>query len=173
MSSIGKNISAVIPELSRAKVLRQTEYEIKWARSNEGTGEMVRQQRLDLNGDGKADLVVERFTDMKTGRSSDSYTIENSNRVSHDKVVFNTDSAGVVRSEYHRDRTANRQVNLWDANGDGKLDGKSVRTADGTLVERDDSDRNGTIDRERTIAPDGTVTHKTILTDPFFEDEPS
>lgn len=169
MSSIGKNISTVLPELSRAKVVSQHEYEMKSADLTRRTGQMVRVQELDLSGDGKADVRVERFTDVKTGRFSDSYTLENSNRVLHDKVIFHTDSAGIVRGEFHRDAT--RQVNLWDSNGDGKVDGKSVRTADGTLVQRDDSDGNGTIDRERTLSINGDFSQRSITTDPFFEDE--
>jgi hypothetical protein len=38
-------------------------------------------------------------------------------------------------------------------------------------VQRDDSDGNGTIDRERTLTPDGAFSQKPIITDPFFEDE--
>ncbi len=169
MSSIGKNIRAVIPELARAKVVEQREYELKSSGGLQGTGYMIREQRLDLTGDGKADVVVERTTDVKTGRFSDSYTLQNSNRIRHDKVIFHADQSGIVRGEFHRD--PDRQVNLWDSNLDGKVDGKSVRTPDGTLVQRDDSDGNGTIDRERTLSPDGTFSQKSITTDPFFEDE--
>lgn len=171
MSSIGKNINTVFPELSRAKVVEQREYEVKWAHTDAPTGTKVREQKLDLNGDGKADLTVERNTDVKTGRFYDSFSIENSQRVQHDKVVFYADQQGVVRSEFHRDDNTNRQVNLWDANGDGKLDGKSIHFTDGSMVERDDSNGDGTIDRERSISKDGVFAQKSILTDPFFEDE--
>lgn len=169
MSSIGKNINAVFPELSRAKVVAERTYDVEWAGTRKSTGQQVHERKLDLDGDGKADVVAERFTDVKTGRFSDAYTFENTNRVNHDKVLFHTDSAGVVRHEFHRD--ANRQVNLWDSNGDGKLDGKSVRTPDGTLVQRDDSNDDGTIDRERTLSIDGAISQRSIVTDPFFEDE--
>lgn len=169
MSSIGKRIDAVIPELSRAKVLKQSEYEIKNWHTQQGTGQQIRRQELDLTGDGKADLVVERQTDLKTGRYSDAYTLENSTRIAYDKAIFHTDESGVIRHEFHR--LGERQVNLWDGNRDGKLDGKSVSTGDGSLVERDDSNGDGVIDRERKLDRNGAYSERSIVTDPFFEDE--
>lgn len=175
MSSIGKKINDVLPGLANAKVLKSREYEMKWAGSGAPTGVKIREQELDLDGDGKGDVRAERRTDLKTGVFSDSFEVTNSHRVNHDKVLFHTDASGVVRSEYFNDRLQNgqigRQVNLGDGNRDGKVDYKSVSMPDGTYFERDDSDGDGQIDRERSIDAQGKVTEKKIITDSFFEDE--
>ncbi|MGC4118413.1 MAG: hypothetical protein QM765_28440 [Myxococcales bacterium] len=174
MSSIGKRINDVLPGLANAKVLKSREYEMKWD-SGAPTGVKVREQELDLDGDGQTDVRAERRTDLKTGRFDDSFEVTNSTRVNHDKVLFHTDANGVVRAEYFNDRLPNgqigRQVNLGDTNKDGKVDYKSVHLPDGQYFERDDSDGDGQIDRERSIDAQGKVSEKKLITDSFFEDE--
>ena len=174
MSAIGKRINDVLPGLSNAKVLNSREYEMKYD-DGRGTGIKIREQELDLDGDGKADVRAERDTDMKTGRFADSFEVSNSNRVRHDKVIFHADANGIVRGQYFNDKLPNgqigRQVNLGDGNGDGKVDHKTVRLADGTYFERDDSNHDGQIDRERSIDAQGKISEKAIITDSFFEDE--
>ncbi len=136
---------------------------------------MVRTQDLDIDGDGKADVRLERNIDIKTGLYSDTFELANSPLVKHDFVRLSTDRDGVVRHQYHRDvlpdGTYGRQVNLKDSNGDGKVESKAVRLADGTFTEIDDSDRDGTADREYTVDANGKSSVRSVVVDSFFLDE--
>ena len=174
MSSIGKRITDVLTRLPGARAVSSREYEIQDARGK-GTGTRVREQALDLNGDGVADVRAERFTDQRTGRFSDSFEVENSLMVQHERVIFRADSSGVVRSEYHADRLASgqygRQVNLGDSDGDGRVDFKSISVPGQDYVEQDDTDHDGVLDRERTVGKDGKLIERKIALGDFFADE--
>src|SRR5690242_5257008 len=101
MTFIGKKISEAIPELSRAKVISEQEYEIK---NTDGTpsGERVRDQDLDLDGDGKTDVRTTRWYE-ENGRYTDEFEVENNINFKHDRVTFFADPAGSIRSEAHFD----------------------------------------------------------------------
>ena len=185
MSSIGKNINAVFPELSRARPLvvgesadGRPKTEIVHE-SKPGTKSIS--QALDLNGDNKADLFLDRTIDTTTGLFRDTFTVKNDLRVNHDMVIFHTDEQGIIRHETHFDDAKpgkpSRQVNLGDGNGDGKIDHKSVSDESGQVIWMD-SNRDGIIDleirhpKQQGLGPRLWGGSEKTIPAPFFVDEP-
>ncbi len=165
MSSIGKHINTVFPQLSTAKLVAQFESKHFGAKSVT--------QALDLAGDSKADLMRTRTVNAQTGLFRDEFTVRNSLLVEHDMVIFRTDEQGIVRHEFHFDEAKpgkpSRQVNLGDTDGDGKIDSKSIHNQDGSSQHLSDSDFDGTIDLEIRFSKEGR-SQKSIPA-PFFVDE--
>ena len=192
MSFIGKKIGDVLPGIERAKVLLEREVEVKDPEGR-GTGVRVRDRLLDVDGNGRGDVLVTRRTEK--GRFTDSFSLDNDamtrdgtqlvlggssghapierNAVSrHDRTTLEADEGGTVRMEHHWDYANGDQRNfsVADANRDGKIDHYSLQTSKGGLRELIDTDGDGRLDREITFTKD-EVEKKNVQLDPFFLDE--